>query len=70
MAPELRTPFTPYVVTYGNSYMPLVLTCLPLYKINPVYLFTGEGPMFMKEEGHITEEVYDRLGFNPDTNYA
>ena len=32
MAPELRTPLTTYVVTYGNSYMPLVLTCLPLYK--------------------------------------
>ena len=24
----------------------------------------------MKEEGHITEEVYDRLGFDPDTNYT
>ncbi|MEN0005772.1 MAG: S24 family peptidase [Bacteroidota bacterium] len=22
------------------------------YKINPVYIFTGEGPMFMTEEGH------------------
>ena len=30
----------------------LLRKAIALYKINPVYLFTGEGPMFMKEEGH------------------
>lgn len=30
----------------------LLRKAIELYKINPVYLFTGEGPMFMKEEGH------------------
>ena len=30
----------------------LLRKAIELYKINPGYLFTGEGPMFMKEEGH------------------
>lgn len=30
----------------------LLRKAIELYKINPVYLFTGEGPMFMKEEEH------------------
>ena len=24
----------------------------------------------MKQDGHITEDVYDRIGFMKDTNYA
>ncbi|MCH2044512.1 MAG: peptidase S24 [Saprospiraceae bacterium] len=30
----------------------LLRKAIDKYKINPVYLFTGEGPMFMKEEDH------------------
>jgi phage repressor protein C with HTH and peptisase S24 domain len=30
----------------------LLRKAIEFYKINPVYLFTGDGPMFMKEEGH------------------
>lgn len=30
----------------------LLRKAIELYKINPVYLFTGEGPMFMREEAH------------------
>ncbi len=30
----------------------LLRKAIDFYKINPVYLFTGDGPMFMKEEGH------------------
>lgn len=30
----------------------LLRKAIDKYKINPVYLFTGEGPMFMKEEAH------------------
>ncbi len=30
----------------------LLRKAVELYKINPVYLYTGEGPMFMSEEDH------------------
>lgn len=30
----------------------LLRKAVDLYKINPVYIFTGEGPMFMTEEDH------------------
>lgn len=30
----------------------LLRKAIEKYKMNPVYLFTGEGPMFMKEEDH------------------
>lgn len=30
----------------------LLRKAVEVYKVNPVYLFTGEGPMFMKEEDH------------------
>ncbi len=30
----------------------LIRKAVELYKINPVYLFTGEGPMFMTDETH------------------
>jgi phage repressor protein C with HTH and peptisase S24 domain len=30
----------------------LLRKAVELYKINPVYIFTGEGPMFMTEEDH------------------
>ncbi len=30
----------------------LLRKAIDTYKLNPVYLFTGEGPMFMKEEDH------------------
>jgi phage repressor protein C with HTH and peptisase S24 domain len=30
----------------------LLRKAVEVYKMNPVYLFTGEGPMFMKEEDH------------------
>ena len=30
----------------------LLRKAIEVYKINPVFLFTGEGPMFMKEEDH------------------
>lgn len=30
----------------------LLRKAIDVYKMNPVYLFTGDGPMFMKEEDH------------------
>lgn len=30
----------------------LIRKAIAKYKLNPVYLFTGEGPLFMSEEGH------------------
>ena len=30
----------------------LLRKAIVLYKINPIYLFTGEGPLFMSEESH------------------
>lgn len=30
----------------------LIRKAVELYKMNPVYLYTGEGPMFMSEESH------------------
>jgi phage repressor protein C with HTH and peptisase S24 domain len=36
------------------------------YKINPVYIYTGEGPMFMTEEGHSSFRVLTIVSDNQD----
>jgi len=36
------------------------------YKINPVYIYTGEGPMFMTEEGHSSFRVLTIVSDNQE----
>ena len=36
----------------------LIRKAVEVYKMNPVYLFSGEGPLFMKEDDHKNFKVF------------
>ena len=58
--------------TYPDITM-LLRTCKSEVKqehVNLIFSHFSELYSIMKNEGHITEEVYDRMGFPTDTNYS